>query len=348
MTGSCACKSVLCLVFWCMIAINSMAQKNDTVYLFNGDRITGEIKRYEDGILVLSTTAMSTLNIEYDKISTLYSSKHFKMVTAKGFSYYGSIMSTQTGGSIGIVEPLDTIIKPIKEIVEFVPIRHKFWNKFYGSLDLGVSFYKSTKTLQYYLNTEVNYEARKDLITLDMNLLYSNQKFEDSLRITINNNIGLGYTHFFTGRWWGGTGVKYQANTELALAHRIQLSLEGGYDIVHSNPVRLYIMAGILANREKPTDSLPESSNMEGLLSTKFTWHKFSHPEINISSNFDFYPSLTIEGRLRLEYDLTAKYELFNDFYLSLTFYESYDSKPTAGGPALNDWNVVFSIGYTF
>jgi len=342
------CKAVIWFIFSCAVAGSVQAQKDDTVYLKNGDRITGEIKRYEGGILVLSTNAMSTLDIEYDKISTIHSSKHFELVTSKGFSYFGSLVKSQTAGSIDIVVTNDTITKPIREIVEFVPIRKRFWKKFYGSIDLGVSFYKSTKTLQYYLNTDINYRARKDLVTLGMSLLYSDQRFSDSTSVTLNNDIGLGINHFFAGRWWGGTGIRWQQNTELELAYRIQLALSAGYDIVHSNPVRLYFMAGILANREKPTDSVAVSSNLEGILSTKFTWHKYSHPKVNITSNFDFYPSLTIEGRLRLEYDLAAKYELFNDFYLGLTFYDSYDTKPTGGGPALNDWNFVFSIGYTF
>ena len=41
-----------------------MAQKDDTVYLKNGDRITGEFKKYEGGLLFLKTDGMSTVSIE--------------------------------------------------------------------------------------------------------------------------------------------------------------------------------------------------------------------------------------------------------------------------------------------
>ncbi len=345
---TCRTGPVILFIFLTFI-LNASAQKNDTIYLYNGDRITGELKKYENGILVLSTDGMSTLNIEYDKIRTIHSSKYFEIVTTTGFSYFGSILKSATDGNLDIVVTNDTITKAINEIVEIIQIRNRFWKKFYGSIELGLSFYKSTRTLQYYLNTDVNYRARKDLIIFDMSLLFNDQKVNDSTILnTINNDIGLALNHFFQGKWWGGVGVKAQQNTELDLAYRLQLALSGGYDIVHTNPIRFYVMAGALLNREKPTDSIQASTNLEGIVSSKFSWFQYHHPKINITTYINFIPSITVAGRYRLEYNLSGRYELFNDFFISLTFYDNYDSKPSGGESALNDWSVIFSVGYTF
>ena len=54
-----------------LFLLPAQAQKNDTVYLYNGDRITGELKKFEYGLLFLKTDAMQTVNIEYDRISRL-------------------------------------------------------------------------------------------------------------------------------------------------------------------------------------------------------------------------------------------------------------------------------------
>ncbi len=340
------------VVIWVVLAfvnyLPAQAQKNDTVYLVNGDRITGELKKYENGLLVLSTEGISTINIEYDKIRTIYSNKYYEIVSASGFSYYGSIQRSETPGYIGIGVLNDTISKPIREIVEIVQIEKRFWSRFYGSIDLGVSFLKSTNTFQYNFNTEINYRARKDLLTLGINLLSSIQKVSDSSLISQNNDVGLQYSHFFQGKWWGGVGGRWQENTELDLASRFQLMLAAGYDIVHTNPVRLYIMGGALVNREKPTDSVAASTNFEAVASTKISWLQHRHPKINISSNFNVYPSLSVSGRVRLEYNLSVKYELFSDFYINLSFYDDYDNKPAGGEAAVNDWSVIFSIGYKF
>jgi hypothetical protein len=335
-------------LFLLLMIVSVQAQKNDTVYLMNGDRISGEIKRYEDGLLILKTDGMSTLNIEYEKIRTFFSRKYYEIVKKTGFSYYGSVTFSKTERCIGVCIANDTVTEPITDIVEIIPIKNRFWKKFYGSIDVGVSYYKSTSTLQYYLNSEINYRARKDLFSLDISLMISDQKVSDTSLISKKNDIGLDYTHFFQGRWWGGLGAKYQQNTELELDSRIQLGLGAGYDIVHTNPIRLYIMGGGLVNREKPTDSVSTSTNFEGLMSVKFTWLQHRHPEINISTFFNALPSFSVAGRWRLEYDLVVKYEILKDLYISLTYYDNYDNKPSGGGPALNDWSVVFSIGYTF
>jgi hypothetical protein len=346
--GSFTCNSIIWFIFLCIIAGSAHAQKDDTVYLINGDRITGELKSYENGLLVLKTDGISTINIEYDKIRTIYSSKFFEIVKKTGFSYFGSITKSKSERSIDICITNDTVTESIIDIVEITRIKNRFWNKFYGSVDLGLSYYKSTKTLQYYFDGDLNYRARKDLVSLELSLSFSEQDVADSLIIARKNDVGLNYSHFFQGRWWGGIGTKWQQNTELALDYRIQLGLGAGYDIVRTNPVRFYVLGGFMVNREKPTDSITPSINLEGLLSLKFTWLQYRHPKIDISTNFDAYPSFTVSNRYRLEYNLSVKYEIFKDFFIGLTFYDDYDSKPSGGGLALNDWSVIFSIGYSF
>jgi hypothetical protein len=330
------------------LPLAAYTQKNDTVYLRNGDRITGEMKRYENGCIVLSTDGMSTLNIEYEKIRTLYSMKYYEIVTKSGFSYYGMIRDSRQVGFIGILISNDTVQKAINEIVEITPIKHIFWKKFYGSVELGASYYKSTRVLQYYTNSTINYRARKDLFTLALSLLYSEDKSNDTSIFTRKNDISLDLNHFFQGRWWGGVGVKVQQNTELDLDYRYQAGLGAGYDFVRTNPIRFYAMGGLLVNREKPTDSITASTNFEGLMSMKFTWLQHRHPKINISTQISAFPSFTISNRWRLEYNISAKYEIVKDLFVSLSFYDDYDSKPAGGGPALNDWDIIFSVGYTF
>ena len=326
----------------------SSAQKNDTIYLLNGDRLTGEIKKFEKGQIKLSTEGLSIIYVEYDKVKTIYSGKYYEIVKKSGFSYYGSIFKSDSSGCIDIVISNDTVTERIPDVVEITKINKRFWKKFYGSIDLGANYYKSTKTVQFYFDGVVNYRARKDLVTLAIDLFYSQQNFSDSSVISEKYDIGLQYSHFFQGKFWMGLGTKVQKNTELDLDYRYQMSIGAGYDLVHTNPIRFYFMGGVLANREKPTDSVTASTNFEGIVAMKFTWLQYRHPKINISSDINYFPSFSVQGRYRIEYNLSTKFEVFRDFFLGLTFYDDYDSNPSGGGPSLNDWSVVFTIGYTF
>ena len=88
-------------------------------------------------------------------------------------------------------------------------------------------------------------------------------------------------------------------------------------------------LAGLLANRESTIDSSLVSHNLEALFYLQYSWFKYSHPKIDVSSGFNLYPSLTTSGRIRFEYDRTAKIEIFKDVFFSLTFYENFDNNPS-------------------
>ena len=60
------------------------AQKDDTLYFLNGDRISGEILQYQYGYLKYKTYGVSTVNVKYDKMSTFYSKKSFDILFKDG------------------------------------------------------------------------------------------------------------------------------------------------------------------------------------------------------------------------------------------------------------------------
>jgi hypothetical protein len=166
--------------------------------------------------------------------------------------------------------------------------------------------------------------------------------------ISKNNDIGINVTRYFPGKWFARAETKYQQNTELDLDSRVQGGLGSGYDIVRSNSQRLYGLAGLLGNRESTIDSSLVSYNLELLFSVQYKWFKYRSPKIDITSGFNLFPSLTTGGRVRFEYDLSAKIEILKDLYLSLTIYENYDNNPSASASSKNDWGIITSLGYTF
>ena len=107
-----------------LFPVPSLAQKTDTVYLQNGDRITGELKKFEDGLLFLKTDAMQTIEIEYDRIFTVYSSKLFEFRTTSGYRYFGTLLNSSDTGSIEIVIINDTVPKPLWDIVQITSMKN--------------------------------------------------------------------------------------------------------------------------------------------------------------------------------------------------------------------------------
>jgi hypothetical protein len=327
-----------------LLNLPSQAQKNDTVYLDNGDRITGELKKFEYGLLFLKTDAMETVNIEYDRIFTLYSSKQFEFRTTSGYRYFGTLLNSTVPGSVNIVTSTDTIPKPLWDIVQITSIKNRFFQKIDGSIDLGLSYTKSSDIFQYSLMASVTHRSNNYETSIDLSSILSDQN-ED---ISRNNDLGLDVTRYFSGKWFALAGTKGQQNTELDLDYRIQAGIGGGYDMVRSNAQRLYGLAGLLANRERTIDSSLVSNNGELMISMAYKWFTYHQPKIDVSSGINFFPSLTSWGRIRLEYDLTAKIEILKDLFFGLTIYDNFDNNPSSSSSSKNDWGIITSLGYTF
>jgi sRNA-binding regulator protein Hfq len=331
--------------FLSMITVNARAQKNDTVYLNNGDRLTGEFKKFEYGQLFLKTDAMQTVYIEFDKISTIYSAKFFEIRTKSGYRYFGSLRKSEKKGTVLVVTSSDTIPKPLWDIVEVTTIRNKFFQRIDGSISLGLSFTKASDVFQYNLAAEVVHRSRHYSTRFDLNSILTDQKDKD---MSNNTNIGLNVTRYLPSKWFVRVQASGQQNTELDLKLRLQCGMGGGYDIVRSNSIRFYGLLGLIYNNEQTIDSAIMSNNMEILASTQFKWFQYRHPKIDVTTGLNFYYNLIIKNRIRLEFDLKTKFEIVKDLFFEITLYDSYDNKPFTGESAKNDWGIITSIGYTF
>ena len=334
-------------IFWCLFSYASQAQKTDTIYLFNGDRITGELKKCESGLITLKTDAMQTLSIETKKVSTVYSTKRFEFRTKSGIRYFGSILKGNSPGSINVVTTEDTSPKPLWDIVTISPIRQRFVQRIDGSIDIGLSYTKSIDVFQYNINGWTTYRSTNYSTRVELSSIFSEAGDGGLSR---NNDLGVNVTRYLPKKWFARVQIDGQQNTELNLEHRFQAGPAVGYDLVRTSPLRIYGLGGVLFNQEQLIEPSEVSINVEGLISLYFDWYRwFRHPKIDISSEVDVYPSFTVSGRVRLEYDLSVKYEILTDVFLNLTYYQNFDSKPDdTGGSSKNDYGIITSIGYTF
>ncbi len=327
-----------------LFVLSVNAQKNDTIYLFNGDRITGEMKKFEYGLLFLSTEAMQTVTVEYDRITTVYSSKNFEIRTTSGYRYFGSLLRSTASGTVNIKTTTDTIPKPFWDIVQITSIKNRFFKKIDGSIDLGVNYTKASNVFQYSFMTSVTHRTENYATRFDLNSILSDQDGD----VSKNNDIGFNVIRYLPGKWFARVETNYQQNTELDLNSRIQAGLGSGYDLVRNNSQRMYGLAGLLANRESTIDSALVSHNLELLFSVQYKWFRYNQPKIDITSGFNLFPSLTTSGRFRFEYDLSAKIEILKDVFFGLTIYENFDNNPASNSESKNDWGIITSLGYSF
>ena len=72
------------------------AQK-DSVWIRNGDRITGEVKSLSRGLLKYSTDDLGTIYIEWDKVDRISTSTVVEVRLITGHKFYGRLGLAPTG-----------------------------------------------------------------------------------------------------------------------------------------------------------------------------------------------------------------------------------------------------------
>ncbi len=100
-------------------------------------------------------------------------------------------------------------------------------------------------------------------------------------------------------------------------------------------------------NDEQGVD-VERTQNVEALVALQGSYYTYDRPRTNLDISLAYYPSLSDPGRRRLQLDAGAKRELWKDFFLALTLFTTYDSRPPNPSADTSDVGVVASIGWTF
>jgi len=92
------------------------------------------------------------------------------------------------------------------------------------------------------------------------------------------------------------------------------------------------------------------ATSVELVEAASFEWFVFGDNETTLSSTLAAYPNLSDFGRIRVNFDIRARRELVLDFFVSLSGFNKFDSRPptTGDGGSNNDYGLNFSIGYDF
>jgi hypothetical protein len=138
-------------------------------------------------------------------------------------------------------------------------------------------------------------------------------------------------TFLFKGRWYSTGGVGVQRNTALGLDLRLLAQGVGGNQIVQTNSNSLSIGAGLSANREWLSGE--NSYNLEVLTTISHSKFRYDLPHVNLATKLTTYFNLSHGGRFRLEFNTNLSWEIFSDFYVRLSIYDSYNNSPPEGSP---------------
>jgi hypothetical protein len=339
-----ACRRALLAVALLAPGAPLLAQKTDVIVLVNGDRVTGEIKTYASGRLTVDTSHSSWIKVKWSLIASISSDKQFDVETIDGLHHYGALAPSDPPGKLTIVSGPETITVPFFDVFGLAPVYQRFWKRWEGSLDLGFNYTQSSNLVQFNFDFEGTYRIREAQLVTDLTAFFSRQ---DEVTAASRGSFGLRYDHFVGKRWILEAGLGLDRNIQLGLNLREFLGLGVGRYLIQTNQASLVAYAGFTGNHEIPVSG-DDTNSVEAVVGSRYHYFMYDFPKLTIGADLAVYPSLTVSGRVRLEAAASVKREIISDFYMSVSIFDSFDSRdPTTLEPK-NDWGPTLSVGWQF
>jgi len=332
----------------CLLALSASAAaqaRTDVVVLRNGDAITGEIYSLERGQLQFKTDDAGTLSIKWEKVVRLTGKGKLGLLEvrlADGRVYLGQFEPAANGQALIVGGPTPVEVA-LLDIVEISRIGAGFWSRVDGSLDLGLSYTQSSGVAQF--NGAFSVAYRQPAFEFQINAssaLTRNPDADD----TGNTNLSLQYLRLRSNRWFAVGFGSAERNLSLGIDLRALAGAGVGRLLLKSNRTQLQITGGISVNEEVSETTTNE--NVEAVGSIAYSFFTYDTPKTNIDTTFATFTSLNDLGRTRLNLDASLKREIVKDFFLALSVYEKFDSRPPTAEAMRNDVGVVTSVGWSF
>ncbi|MEZ5557685.1 MAG: DUF481 domain-containing protein [Pseudomonadales bacterium] len=315
---------------------------------FGQSRMVGEVKYLERGKLYFKSDATGTIAIDWADVTVLVTASNLRMEERDGRIAFGSLAPGAAPAHLLVVGEGEVHERSTGEIVAFEPIETGFLERLDVDLSVGYSLAKSTEVEQLDLAANIEFDTEEN--SRRLSLLAQSSDSQAGVRSSRRNLEYLSLRRKNAPFIWGWMG-NFEDNDALDLDFRVLGALVAGRDFYPTPNRRFRSIAGIAVSQEGFDDG-KEQTSTELLIGGLLDWYRFRSPELDLSSSLIVYPSLTEAGRWRSRFDVTLRWEIYDDLFWRLSFYDDYDSDSPedsgTGGSSLNDFGISTGLGWNW
>jgi putative salt-induced outer membrane protein YdiY len=328
----------------------------DKVTLANGDIVTGQIKKLDNGIVHL-TYFNQPLEIPWPEVAAIESTGNLHLLLKDGQTLVGSVrssaagfeVSTSAAGKVSVAkDTIGSIRSPEEEAAYLAQIERlrnpgllDLWS---GFLDTGLATSRgNAETTTLNLSFNAARKSPRDKISVFLTSLYARSNTA-GVSLTTANAVrgGFRYDVDVNDRWFsfGFTELDYDEFQGLDL--RFVPGGGFGFHWLKSDRLRFDVFGGGSLNREFYRGGIDRTSGElvfgEELFRQVWKGGRLEH-------KLAFFPNLTERGEYRVNCDNAFVARLSNWFSLQVTISDRLNSNPIPGKKK-ND--LLFTTGFRF
>lgn len=321
-------------------------EKTDTLTLYNGDHITGELQTLFGGIATMNTDALGQVKVEWKHVSRVESNYHYDIRLSDGTRYYAGIEESVVAGQLKIFNAEEGKKSlEMLDIVELRSVEERFLDRIDIYLAAGYSYSKAGSIGLTTFNTDISHESEnvRNALTGRVILTDTETDVTNSTKWDLSRQVWTDRSNVF--RTFYG---RVESNDELALDHRYTAGGGLGRYWIDTQKLRWTGSAGLQVQTEQATGG-DQQESLEAFLSTTYSAWRFDTPELDLELKFNLYPSLSETKRLRADTDIRIRWELVEDLFLDITAFATFDNKAsTADVDHEVDYGITTGIGWKY
>lgn len=339
----------LCLLFLLLVVLSSNVLA-DQVVLNNGDRLTGQVVKFDGKNLTIKSEFAGEVNIPWSAVQQITSDQPLQVQSSTGQTAVGPV-TTRDGNVEVITKTSGTVTMP-KEGIALIrneteqsayekSLRPGFRENWDGGATVGFALTRgNSQTKNLALAFDANRKTLHDKLSLYTNWVYATNDAPGAVPSTSANaqQGGIRYNHDITPRLFGFVGADFQADSLQTLDLRSVFGGGLGFHAIKRDSTTLDLLAGVNYTREKYTAFTRNFA--AATLGDEFM-HKLYGSTV-LAQSFYFYPDFNNTGEYRTTFSFGTVTKISKWLGWQNAFGDIYVSDPPLGKKK-ND--IIFTTG---
>jgi len=332
-------------LFWSLFILCSAYPDcvlGDEIVLENGDRLTGAVKKIENGILVIETGYSEPIKIKFSEVKRIRTDKALEMHLDGGEVLQGVIDTDDEGKIVVESSEIRGPVSVERNRIVALGLPGVKPSQWHGNISIGANTQSgNTDRTNIAIGADALRKTEKDRYSLK--ILYNYAKEESD--VTARNYYGAGkYDYFFTRSVYGYLGVELLKDEFKDIKLRTVVGPGAGYQFWDYPEKSLLFEAGLSYFSE----NLSEGEDKDWITARLAAdlMYKIRNA-IVFSDDLIFYPSLENARDYKLRNEASLNSPLAAGWSLKLANILEYDGNPPEDIKN-SDWYWILALQYGF
>jgi hypothetical protein len=281
----------------------------------------------------------------------LESKQLFVVKTEDGSVYSGTLHTAESPGGRPLhieisAGPQRTETVEQSQIVALDQTSDRFWQRFNGQVNSGITYSKGNQATQYNLSSSVEYPRERWAAGAAVS---SSLTSSTGSSASTRNSLAINALRLLRWKNWYYSGVStFLQSSEQEIQLQTNLSAGIGRYLKNTNHAKVSVLAGLAWQNTRYSQSTNSQDNPNigaAMLAADLRLFRFDKTNLDVSGTV--FPALSQPGRVFFNTNATYFVKLFRHLTWNVSFYGNWDNQPPSHFSS-SDYGTSSGIGWKF